>query len=93
MSWNGTTLKYGLGYNLFKQATEAMKPPAPPDAPKPPTDLAPEPSEQDAAAKAKEAQTKRRRTLLASGGQTQLTGPTGAPVLASQRRTPTLLGG
>ena len=64
-------------------------------APSPPPVAAapPAPKVEDAAAKAQADLDKRRRTLLSTGGQTQYTGPGGAPILSGQTSSPTLLGG
>lgn len=55
--------------------------------------LPPTPKLEDAESTAQAEQDARRRTLLETGGQTQYTGPGGAPLLQGQTQSPTLLGG
>jgi hypothetical protein len=62
-----------------------------PDKPKDPT--APVvPSQEDAAEKALSKQTSARQAMLLSGGDTMLTGPSGAPLLGVNLKTSNLLG-
>ena len=82
--------------DIFKPPS-VQAPPAP-SLPPPLSLLQPTPQatvqtmQTDATVTAQAAQDSRRRELLASGGQTNFTGPGGAAVLAGQPSAPSLLG-